>query len=57
MKGTYTIIIVAHRLSTVMDSDKIVLIDKGKVVGEGTHKELMKSSDLYKSLYNKEDNV
>ena len=57
MKGTYTIIIVAHRLSTVMDSDKIVLIDKGKVVGEGTHKELMKKNTLYKSLYNKEDNV
>jgi len=55
MKGSYTIIIVAHRLSTVMDSDRIVLIDKGKVVGEGTHKYLMKSNDLYQSLYNKEN--
>ena len=55
MKGSYTIIIVAHRLSTVIDSDRIILIDKGKVMGEGTHKELMKNNSLYQNLYDKEN--
>ena len=51
MKGSYTIIIVAHRLSTVIDSDRIILIDKGKVIDEGSHDYLIKSSDVYKNLY------
>lgn len=54
MKGSYTIIIVAHRLSTVIDSDRIILIDKGKVIDEGSHDHLIKSSDIYKNLYEKE---
>ena len=54
MKGSYTIIIVAHRLSTVIDSDRIILIDKGKVIDEGSHDYLIKSSDVYKNLYEKE---
>ena len=54
MKGSYTIIIVAHRLSTVIYSDRIILIDKGKVIDEGSHDYLIKSSDVYKNLYEKE---
>ena len=50
----YTIIIVAHRLSTVIDCDKIFVLDQGKVVESGTHKELIKKSEIYKSLYNKD---
>lgn len=56
MKGDYTIVIVAHRLSTIIDADRILVIDDGKVVEEGTHKQLIKSSIIYKSLYNKENN-
>ena len=48
----HTIIIVAHRLSTIIDSDLIYVIDEGKVVGCGNHKELIKSCDSYKALYN-----
>jgi ATP-binding cassette subfamily B protein AbcA/BmrA len=48
-KGKTTIII-AHRLSTVRDADKIIVMDKGRVVGEGTHEELMRSNDMYKNL-------
>ncbi len=54
MKGEYTILIIAHRLSTVIDSDRIIVIDKGHVVGEGTHKELLKNNEFYKQLYTKE---
>ena len=52
--STHTIIIVAHRLSTIMDADIIYLIDKGKVSASGNHKELMKKSPLYNKLYNPE---
>ena len=48
-KGKTTIII-AHRLSTVRDADKIIVMDKGQVVGEGTHDELLISSPVYKNL-------
>lgn len=48
-KGKTTIII-AHRLSTVRNADKIIVMDKGRVVGEGTHEELMQSSSVYQNL-------
>ena len=51
---THTIIIVAHRLSTIQDSDLIYIIDDGKVVDSGTHEELMISSPLYQKLYTPE---
>lgn len=45
-----TSIIIAHRLSTVRDADKIIVMDRGRVVGEGTHDELMQSNDIYQNL-------
>lgn len=48
-KGKTTIII-AHRLSTVRDADKIIVMDKGAVVGEGTHDELMQTNTIYQNL-------
>lgn len=50
----YTMIIIAHRLSTIKDCNKIIVIDDGKVVGEGNHKELYKSNEIYKTLYENE---
>ena len=47
-----TTITVAHKLSTVLKADQIILFDKGKVVGSGTHLELIEKSSLYKKLYN-----
>ncbi|WP_448809283.1 ABC transporter ATP-binding protein [Agromyces bauzanensis] len=45
-----TLIVIAHRLSTVVDSDRIVVIDGGRVIGEGTHGELVASVPLYRDL-------
>jgi ATP-binding cassette subfamily B protein len=50
-KGKTTLMI-AHRISTVRNLDKIVLIDQGRLAGFGTHKELLKSNPLYKEMYN-----
>lgn len=51
MKGRTTIVI-AHRLSTVLHADKILVFDKGSIVGEGPHAELLKTCDVYRTLYN-----
>jgi len=50
----HTIIIVAHRLSTIMDADVIYVVDKGKIAGFGTHEELLKSNEIYQNLYQTE---
>ena len=45
-----TVIVIAHRLSTVVDSDQIIVMEQGKVIGAGKHKALLKSTPLYKEL-------
>lgn len=45
-----TLIVIAHRLSTVIDSDKIVVLDEGRVIGEGTHEQLVENTPLYREL-------
>lgn len=54
MQGEYTILIVAHRLSTIVDSDRIFVLDGGKIIAEGTHRQLLKSCDFYRELYSKD---
>ena len=56
IKGKYTILIIAHRLSTVINSDKMYVINKGTVEGVGTHKELLKTCKIYADLYKNEGN-
>jgi len=45
-----TIIIVAQRISTILNADQIIVLDEGKIVGKGTHKELMKNCEEYKEI-------
>ena len=47
-----TVLVIAHRLSTVIDADKIVVLDGGRVEAVGVHSDLLKSSELYRKLYN-----
>ena len=45
-----TLIIVAQRVSTIMDAEQILVLDNGKIVGRGTHKELLKNCDVYQQI-------
>jgi len=46
-----TTLIVAQRVSTIANADKIVVLDDGKMVGIGTHKELLKNNKVYQEIY------
>lgn len=48
--GGTTNLIVAQRIGTIMDADKIIVLDKGKAVGEGTHEQLLKTCDVYREI-------
>ena len=47
-----TVIVIAHKLSSVRDADKIILLGEGKILQEGTHEELLESSEKYRQLWN-----
>lgn len=53
----HTIIMVAHRLSTIIDADIIYVIKNGKVYAKGKHDELMQKCDYYKKLYTTESKI
>ncbi len=51
MRGTKTMMIIAHRLATVRSADLILVLDKGIIIGRGTHESLLKSCERYASLW------
>jgi len=48
--GQSTLLIVAQRISTIMNAEQIIVLDEGKIVGKGTHKELMNNCDVYQEI-------
>lgn len=48
--GDATVLIVAQRISTILHADKIIVLDKGEVVGQGTHEELLKTNRIYREI-------
>ena len=54
LKNEYTIMIIAHRFSTIINCDKIFFIKNGRVIDSGTHDKLLKNCKEYKKLYESE---
>ena len=54
LKNDYTIMIIAHRFSTILNCDKIFFTDNGKIIASGTHEQLLKKCKEYKKLYEAE---
>ena len=52
-----TVITIAHRLNTIQDMERIVVMDKGQVVSKGTHRELMKDCSLYRNMTETQEQV
>ncbi len=50
----HTVVVVAHRLSTIENADKIIVLNNGQIVEQGTHKELLRKQGLYAYLVNKQ---
>lgn len=48
--GNATVIMVAQRISTIVDADRILVVDDGQIVGNGTHKELLENCLLYREI-------
>ncbi len=48
--GNSTVIMVAQRISTVLDADRILVVDDGMIVGQGTHRELLDTCPLYREI-------
>ncbi len=55
LKKDHTIIIVAHRLSTIVGADNIVVLESGKILDQGTHNQLFRRCKMYKELYKSEE--
>ena len=52
-----TSIVIAHRLETILNAEKIIVMDKGKLVGFDNHKNLLSKNDIYKDLFSAWDLV
>lgn len=48
--GEATVILVAQRVSTILDADRILVVDDGRIVGQGTHRELLRTCPLYQEI-------
>ena len=46
-----TVILIAQRITSIMDADRILVMDKGRIVNKGNHNELMNTSEIYQDIY------
>jgi len=57
IRGTRTIVMIAHRLSTVINADRIYFMEDGRILDQGTHQELIGRCEAYRALYEAESNL
>ncbi|MBQ6502803.1 MAG: ATP-binding cassette domain-containing protein, partial [Flexilinea sp.] len=57
IRGARTIVMIAHRLSTVINADRILFMEDGRILDQGTHPELLARCDAYRALYEAESNL
>ena len=49
--GTSTVILIAHRITTLMQADQIIVLDQGRVAEQGTHEQLLEKNGIYRKIY------
>ena len=57
LAGDHTVIVVAHRLSTIVDADQILLLERGRIAERGTHDELLADAGVYASMWNSQEQL
>jgi len=57
LRGGRTVIMITHHLSTIVNADRIFLLDEGKLIARGTHDELYRDNDVYRFLWNEKSSA
>lgn len=57
LAGDHTVIVVAHRLSTIVDADQILVLERGRIAERGTHDELLADADVYARMWNSQEQL
>ena len=57
IRGKKILIVISHRLSSVMNADKIIVLENGHIIEEGTHSELLSKNGIYKHIYEIQNNI
>lgn len=57
LAGDHTVIVVAHRLSTIVDADQILVLERGRIAERGTHDELLADAGVYASMWNSQEQL